>query len=37
MAELGLDGTDPAPLLEMPWERLVEGLDADDPVLGARV
>jgi para-nitrobenzyl esterase len=37
MAALGLDGTDPAPLLEMPWERLVEGLDADDPVLGGRV
>jgi para-nitrobenzyl esterase len=37
MAKLGLDGSDPAPLLAMPWERLVEGLEADDPVIAGRV
>jgi para-nitrobenzyl esterase len=37
MAALGLDGSDPAPLLAMPWERLVEGLEADDPVIAGRV
>jgi para-nitrobenzyl esterase len=37
MAKLGLDGTDPAPLLEMPVERLVEGLQANDPIIPGRV
>jgi para-nitrobenzyl esterase len=37
MAALGLDGTDPVPLLEMPWERLAEGLQADDPIIPGRV
>jgi para-nitrobenzyl esterase len=37
MARLGLDGTDPAPLLTMPVERLVEGLAADDPIIPGRV
>jgi para-nitrobenzyl esterase len=37
MGKLGLSGADPAPLLEMPWERLVEGLRADDPLMPGRV
>jgi len=37
VAALGLDGTDPAPLLEMPVERLVEGLAVADPVIAGRV
>lgn len=37
MAALGLDGSDPAPLLEMPWEKLAEGLQADDPIIPGRV
>lgn len=32
--ELGLEGTDVTPLLELPAERLVEGLGATDPVMG---
>jgi para-nitrobenzyl esterase len=37
MTALGLSGTDPAPLLELPWQRLVEGLQAADPVIPGRV
>ena len=37
MAQLGLAGTGPAPLLDMPVERLVEGLQADDPIIAGRV
>jgi para-nitrobenzyl esterase len=37
MGKLGLAGTDPAPLLALPWERLVEGLQADDPLMPGRV
>ncbi|MEO9463774.1 MAG: carboxylesterase family protein [Marinomonas sp.] len=37
MAELGLSGDDPRPLLDAPIERLIEGLQAQDPILGGRI
>ena len=37
MAELGLATDDPAALLTLPVERLIEGLSATDPILGGRV
>jgi para-nitrobenzyl esterase len=37
MAHIGLDGSDPAPLLKLPWQRLVEGLAAPDPIIPGRV
>nr|WP_166179873.1 carboxylesterase family protein [Altererythrobacter segetis] len=37
MSKLGLAGADPAPLLALPWERLAEGLQADDPLMPGRV
>jgi para-nitrobenzyl esterase len=35
MAALGV--TDPGALLELPWQRLVEGLQAGDPIIAGRV
>ncbi len=37
MAELGRATDDPAALLTLPVERLIEGLSATDPILGGRV
>jgi para-nitrobenzyl esterase len=37
LSALALSGKDPGPLLELPWERLLEGLQAADPIIPGRV
>lgn len=37
LAKLGVSERDPSPLLTMPAERLLAGLDAEDPILGGPV